>query len=94
MYVFLLCFVFLKERRKLYEANLEKVGLELEIEDKMVRTSSYCFDYVKRKKELNGPQKHMYLCVRIFSHICLIYVIKFNNDKTMLNKQTSVFLMQ
>uniref|UniRef100_A0A671UMC9 Anoctamin n=1 Tax=Sparus aurata TaxID=8175 RepID=A0A671UMC9_SPAAU len=38
MYVFLLCFVFLKERRKLYEANLEKVGLELETEDKMVRT--------------------------------------------------------
>uniref|UniRef100_A0A671UJD1 Anoctamin n=1 Tax=Sparus aurata TaxID=8175 RepID=A0A671UJD1_SPAAU len=35
MYVFLLCFVFLKERRKLYEANLEKVGLELETEDKM-----------------------------------------------------------
>ncbi len=27
----------LKERRKVYEANLEKVGLELEIEDKSVR---------------------------------------------------------
>uniref|UniRef100_A0A671UHQ3 Anoctamin n=1 Tax=Sparus aurata TaxID=8175 RepID=A0A671UHQ3_SPAAU len=40
MYVFLLCFVFLKERRKLYEANLEKVGLELETEDKMVRASN------------------------------------------------------
>lgn len=86
-HLFLLCFVFLKERRKLYEANLEKVGLELETEDKMVRASSYCFD-------LNVPQKHMYLCVCIFSHICLvIYVIKLNNDKTMLKKQTSVFMM-
>lgn len=79
----------------MYEANLEKVGLELETEDKMVRASSYCFDYVEHKKELNGPQKHMYLCVCIFSHICLvIYVIKLNNDKTMLKKQTSVFMMQ
>lgn len=29
----------LKERRKVYEANLEKVGLELETEDKSVRSS-------------------------------------------------------
>lgn len=32
MYVF----CFLKERRKVYEANLEKVGLMLETEDKSV----------------------------------------------------------
>lgn len=36
----MLCFL-LKERRKVYEANLEKVGLELETEDKSVRASSY-----------------------------------------------------
>lgn len=30
-------FIFLKERRKVYEANLVKVGLELETEDKSVR---------------------------------------------------------
>lgn len=34
------CWFSLKERRKVYEANLENVGLELEIEDKSVRTSS------------------------------------------------------
>lgn len=33
---------FLKERRKVYEANLEKVGLMLETEDKSV---SDWFDY-------------------------------------------------
>lgn len=31
-------FFALKERRKIYEANLEKVGLELETEDKSVRS--------------------------------------------------------
>lgn len=31
----------LKERRKVYEASLENVGLELETEDKSVRTSLF-----------------------------------------------------
>lgn len=35
-YILFVC-LFLKERRKVYEANLEKVGLELETEDKSVR---------------------------------------------------------
>lgn len=40
----------LKERRKVYEANLEKVGLELETEDKSVRSSSLVwFIFLKEK---------------------------------------------
>lgn len=31
------CFLFLQERRKVYESNLTKVGLQLETEDKSVR---------------------------------------------------------
>lgn len=36
MHVFYVC-LRLQERRKVYEANLQKVGLELETEDKSVR---------------------------------------------------------
>lgn len=34
--LFVFCFL-CQERRKIYEANLEKVGLELETEDRSVR---------------------------------------------------------
>lgn len=42
--LFVFCFL-CQERRKIYEANLEKVGLELETEDKSVRALSSSCDY-------------------------------------------------
>uniref|UniRef100_A0AAY4EE20 Anoctamin n=1 Tax=Denticeps clupeoides TaxID=299321 RepID=A0AAY4EE20_9TELE len=33
-HIFVKCFIFLQERRKIYESNLQRVGLELETEDK------------------------------------------------------------
>lgn len=55
LYIILTFFKFLfylslKERRKVYEANLENVGLELETEDKSVRSSLLLLIYTLRKR--------------------------------------------
>uniref|UniRef100_A0AAY4EDR3 Anoctamin n=1 Tax=Denticeps clupeoides TaxID=299321 RepID=A0AAY4EDR3_9TELE len=40
-HIFVKCFIFLQERRKIYESNLQRVGLELETEDKSVNGKTY-----------------------------------------------------
>lgn len=55
LYIILTFFKFLfylslKERRKVYEANLENVGLELETEDKSVRSSLLLLIYTLERE--------------------------------------------